>query len=953
MEEWIQQLKNNTSNEVHSDAFSRKIYSVDASIFEVEPLVVVLPKTKDDIVAVLKIAQEYRIPVIPRGAATGITGGCLGKGLILDLSKYCNKLIEVDYERGYAICEPGLVQDRLNEALSDQGFRLGPDTSTGNRATIGGMLANNAAGARSLHYGCMVDHVEEVELALMGGTVLHFGALNETEWQNKISQNDSEGTIYRAIRNIQSKYSEDIKQHFPNIPRRVSGYNLNELLKPTLNISKIITGSEGSLGVVTKIKVKIAKKPKHTGLAIVHLHTMLDGLEAIEEMLSFKPLSLEMIDDKIIEMGRLSPSMKYKLSWLIGKPQVVIVAEFEGNTTEEVDDQLKKFAKFTEKQNIGYQTTCLRDLELMNNVWEVRKAGLGLLLSKRTYNRAVAFIEDISIGPDKLASFMKKFTIYLKEMGKEAGIYGHAGSGCIHIRPYLDLRSEAERNMMKKIMEDIAALLLEYNGAMSGEHGDGIIRSWLNQTMFGKRIYQAFNELKSAFDPLDLMNPGKIINGPDPRENLRGSPKTKISTFLDFTPEGGLELAADLCNGNGLCRKAEKVMCPSFQATNDEYHTTRARAQSLRSVFNGQLPISDFTSRAMYDVLDLCLECKGCKTECPSQVDMAKMKAEFLYHYHKKNGQPLRDYLFGHIGTINRITSSASFLFNSFSNSFLSKKVLGWLGIASQRMLPQQAAQSFSQWLKTSKKTNAGKKVVLFNDTFTEFNHPNVGISAYKILQTLGFEVIVPAWQCCGRPLLSKGMLIQARSKALKLVKTLLAYADQGLPIIGLEPSCILTIKDDFASILGSHSEISLEKIQSISAACFTFDEFLEKFLVQGQLPLSFSSIPSTVAVHGHCHQKALIGMKPTLNVLKGIANFKVSEIPSGCCGMAGSFGYEKEHYEISMKIGELHLFPTVRACSDDTIIIANGTSCRSQIEQGTTRKAFHIAEVIANNLKK
>ena len=844
---FIEKLQAYAGAEVHFDAIHKRAYSVDASIYEIEPIGIAIPKTKEALIQLVKIARDYGIPVIARGAGTGITGGCIGKGLIIDTSKYLNKILSINYEEEYAICEPGVVQDSLNQALAAQGYRLGPDTSTGDRATIGGMLANNSAGARSLYYGEMVDHVEAVELVLASGEVLRFQPVDEAVWEKKREQKDAEGRIYREVFRICEEYRQDIEKHFPKIPRRVSGYNLDKLLKPgPLNICQLIAGSEGSLGIATEIKVRICKKPKLTGICIVHFEDMVQGMHTIHDMLLHDPIALEMIDNKIIEMARLSPAVKNKLGWLSGHPRMVFVAEFAGNSLEEVAQKLTLFEADMKKKGIGYALISLTDPIQMNYVWEVRKSGLGLLLSKRTYSRAIAFIEDLSIGPAQLPSFMEKFQDYLKSLDKDAGIYGHVGPGCMHVRPYIDLRKKEELYVMEKMMEDVSDLILQHGGAMSGEHGDGLIRSWLNKKMFGERVYQAFVELKAAFDPDNRMNPGKVVHGQPLLENLRLNPDTKqvnISTFLDFSRQGGFELSADLCNGNGLCRKKTGTMCPSFQASGDEYDTTRARAQALRGVIHGQISLNGFANEEVYDVLDLCLECKGCKTECPSQVDMAKMKAEFLYHYQKKHGYSLRSRLFGHIGHINELASPFAGLFNRLVSSRLSKRLLNWIGISPQRPFPALARERFSQWMSTQAVQDSGRgEVVLYNDTYNEFNVPEIGQAACKVLNALGYKVIVPPWKCCGRPLISKGLLEEAKDKAIKVIQTLYPYAERGLKIVGLEPSCILTLKDDFEDLLQKHWPEGIEKAAVVVKACMTFDEFLHSHLEKGQLPLFFKA---------------------------------------------------------------------------------------------------------------
>lgn len=940
--EILKDLRNLTTCELRFDPISRKCYSVDASIYEVEPLGVAIPKTKQDVIQAIQIAYRHKVPIIARGAATGITGGCLGTGLILDLSKYLNKICEINIEKEYVICEPGVVQDALNGSLSPHGYRLGPDTSTGNRATLGGMLANNAAGSRSLHYGCMVDHVIETEIVLATGEVLKFGPAASLPTQGL------KGHIYAEILRLRDQYRNEIQARFPQIPRRVSGYNLDQLLKPGIpNIASLIVGSEGTLGIVTEMKLRISKKPRSLALAVLHFDNKVEAMFHIPNLLSFHPFSLEMIDDQILEIGRHTHQMKNKLEWLVNKPEAIFVAEFEGATPTDAHDKARFFANEMEKQKIGFAQVVLTNPEQMDNIWQVRKSGLGLLLSRRTYSRAIAFIEDLSIPPEKLAPFMAKFTKYLALQGKEAGIYGHVGSGCMHIRPYMDLRMEKEIELFQKMMLDVSDMILECGGAMSGEHGDGLIRSWLNQKMFGDKIYQAFLEVKKIFDPSNLMNPGKIVHGPPVNEHLRLDPHTKITpikTFFDFHREGGFELAADLCNGNGLCRKKEGVMCPSFQVTQDEYDTTRARAQALRSIINGKLPPDTICQPELLKILDLCIECKGCKSECPSQVDMAKMKAEVLYQHHQKYGYSFRSWLFGHVGTLFKLGFSFGNFFNKVTHSKLGKHLLDWVGITDKRNLPSVAPIRFSHWFQKNYIPHEGRKqVVLFNDTYTEFIAPEIGIAAVKVLHALGYHPILPPWKCCGRPLISKGILKQAQNYGKALVETLYPYANSGIPIVGIEPSCILTLKDEFRDL---HLGI---KAQSISEASKTFDEFVAEHVVRGKLPLVLRVEPSEVLLHGHCYQKALVGTKATLKVLKAIPGFEVREIDSGCCGMAGSFGYEKEHYPFSLKIAELKLLPAVRSASSRTQIVADGISCRTQIEHGSSRHAVHLAQFLAS----
>jgi FAD/FMN-containing dehydrogenase/Fe-S oxidoreductase len=944
-----QHLEQAITGDVRFDTATRTIYSVDASIYEIPPQGVVIPKNSQDIIAAVKIAKAHHVPITARGAATGITGGCIGPGIIIDTSKYLNQILEVNYDDETVICQPGVVQDDLNQYLEKAGYRLGPDTSTGNRATVGGMLGNNAAGARSLFYGKMVDHVLEVDMVLSSGEEVSFGEIHAEELEKLLKSNSMVGEIHQKVVAIKNTYHDKIKKRFPAIPRRVSGYNLDELIKSdNINLTKLIVGSEGTLGVVTKMKLRIAKRPKFTGFCILFLDNMIEGMECIDNILTYSPLSVEMIDHHILEMGMLAPALKGKTEWLKGTPEAIFVVEFQGDTLEIVKEKTEQFNMDMSHKGIGYHRNTLYDNESMNNVWAMRKAGLGLLLSKRTYSRAIAFIEDISVPPDQLASFMKAFKTILRKYDKDAGIYGHVGSGCMHIRPYVDLRSPQELDIMKTMMLEVTDILIEHGGALSGEHGDGYIRSWLNEKLFGKDLYEAFKKVKLAFDPLNLMNPSKIVNGQELIHDLRISPEViqkPIQTFLNFDKEGGFELSADLCNGNATCRKPEKLMCPPFQVSGDELHTTRARAQMLRSIVNGKLPQSTFSSQELYDVMDLCIECKGCKKECPSQVDMAKMKSEFLYHYYKKHTTPIRNYLFAYIGEINRILTPLSKLFNTISASSINKKLLSLLNITPKRSLPPLASQRFSAWVKQEyTPKSSDKQVALFVDTYTEFNTPQIGIATVKLLDALGYHVKIIDWSCCGRPMISKGMLPQAKKRASKILKILKPALEQQLPIIILEPSCLSAIVDDYRSLLPEKDD----DCDSLTNQCVSFEQFIIKNIAPEELNNLFNIDPrKNIHFHGHCHQKSLFGTEVMKECIAMIQDQKSYEIPTGCCGVAGSFGYEKEHYDLSIKIGNLHLFPYINKLGDNEIIIANGVSCRNQIQHGTGKTALHIAEYL------
>lgn len=949
MNQFVRELRKSIEGEVRTDEMTRRAYSVDASIYEIEPLAIVLPKNSDEVVRCLSLAAQYNISVIPRGAATGITGGCIGHGLVIDTTKHLNRILEINIEKEYVICEPGVVQEQLNKALAPHGYRLGPDTSTGNRATIGGMVANNSAGARSLLYGKMVDHILEADLLLSGGEKIFCRKIPAKEWKKLAEEKTREGSLYREIARIKEEYSYEIENHFPNIPRRASGYNLDELLKSSsINLCKLVAGSEGSFGFVTSVKLSISKKSKYSGIAVIHLKDLVEGLAKIPQLLTAKPVALEMIDHEIIKMGRLSPLMRGRLDWLKGDTAGLFVAEFFGESEEQLKESLQNFEKIVHNSKTGEGFQIFLDHQRMENVWKLRESGLGLLMSRRSYARGIAFVEDVSVAPEKLASFIQEFQRLLQRNGKAAGIYGHVGSGCIHVRPYIDLKKPEDVASMTKIMDEVAALVAEHHGALSGEHGDGLLRAWTHERMFGKRIAKAFVELKRAFDPTNLMNPGKVVPNQGFLENLRNTPEVpiqKLPTAFDWSREGGIELSIEMCNGNGQCRKKTGLMCPSFHVTGEERDTTRARAQALRAIINRRLPIDEYTGREMREILDLCIECKGCKTECPSQVDMTKMKSEVLHQYHKEWSPSLRTKLFGGIATINKWGCLFSPFSNWLAESRLSRKMLDRIGIASQRPLPAFSRHRFSQWWKSSGlKGIGGKPVVLFIDTFTEFNYPGIGQAAVRILTELGYRVEIPKWTCCGRSYISKGLLDKAKKQADAIVERFKPYIAQGIPIIGLEPSCVSVLKDELRDLSSDPAA------KSIAAVSKTLDEFLYEIAQFEKLTLPFKKRELPVRLHTHCHQKALIGSKPTLELLKLIPGFQVEEIDSGCCGMAGSFGYEKEHYDFSLKIAETRLFPAARSAPKGTLFVANGTSCRCQLEHGLSLHPLHIAEVISGS---
>ena len=964
MPEWIQELRDTLQGEVLSDPVSLAVYSVDASIYEIPPLAIAIPQHQDDLQKAVAIAKRHQIPLIPRGAATGIAGGAIGKGLIIDTAEYLHRILKIDPIKQQVTCEPGVVQNQLNAAVAPFGLRLGPDTSTGNRATVAGMLANNAAGSRSLRYGAMVHAICEVHLLLASGERLHLKPLDEHAFAEKCALRTQEGEIYRTLAHLREHHAEEIKARYPPLPRRSSGYALDALLGPfPFSPARLIAGSEGTLGIITQMTLALAVPPGPGALLVLSFDTLEQALESIVTLLELQPLALELLDERILEAAIRSPAFQGHLKTLPLVPCTMLILELDAPTQSLLQVKIHEAHAYAARHTTATTILPLHTPEEQNEIWKVREAGLGLLLSKRSYKRAIAFIEDLSIPPQQLKAFMREFRALLQREGKEAGIYGHVGAGCIHIRPYLDLRDPAELTTMQRIMEETTALVLRFHGALSGEHGDGLIRSWLNPVLFGPRIMHCFEEIKRAFDPEGRMNPGKVLPlSPIQRPptqglttSLRLSPQTHVrsfQTFLDFSPEGGFPLSADLCNGNGQCRKQEGLMCPSFQAYGKEWHTTRARAQGLRAWVHEQLPDTSATSEKLLSLLEYCIECKGCKRECPSQVDMAKWKAEFLYQHQLKTGVPFRNRLFAHLGNLYHIASFAPTLSNWLLQRSWVRALLARLGITHIRPLPSVAKARFSASCSTPSchdhsslghPPKTARSVVLCVDTYTEFLEPEIGVSAKGVLEALGIEVIVPKWRCCGRTYFSKGLLKEARAHATSFLQQYAPYAEKGLPLLHLEPSCFSMVHDDMEVLCKENTW------KVVKQHTFLFDQFVLDYFgsTLPTLPswLDFSHSPLNIDLHTHCHEKALQPNSATRTLLRRCKGVTLNEVDQGCCGLAGSFGYEKEHAEFSMHLGEKKLFSTLRTRPVGHICIANGLSCRNQIRDGTHLRPMHVAE--------
>ena len=937
------------ASDVLIDRPSRLLYATDASLYEMEPVAVVFPRSPADAAAAVDVARTHGVPVLPRGGGTSLAGQGVNHAVVLDFTRHMNSVLRIDADARTARVQPGLVLSELNKEARRFGLHYPIDPSTANRATIGGGIGNNSCGTHSGLYGKTIDVVDSVDVVLSDGANLRFDHVDERRLRALIDSGGREGRLYRDLRELAERERAEIGERFPDIPRRVSGYNLDTLLDPKgVNLSNMVVGSEGTLAVVTEATVQLAPLPRRRGILVAHFHTLIEAAEATVVANAHQPAAIELVDDIIIERCRSSVGYAPLAEFVVGEPGAILLIECFADTDGDLHDQLRTIESDLKSQVMGYAYVTETDAAAQAKMWQMRQAGLGLLMSMHGDPKPGAFVEDTAVPPERLPQFVARFDAAVRARGLRAGYYGHAAAGCLHIRPVVNVKDQHGLEQTEALASEIADLVVEFGGSLSGEHGDGIVRGAFMEKMFGPQLVDAFREAKQVFDPDGLLNPGKIIDTPPFRDNLRLSPETvnaDPSGWLDFSSEGGLARAVEMCNGQGACRKFDGGMCPSFQVTEDEEHSTRGRANLLRQVLNGTMPLEELSGDRLHDALDLCVECKACKAECPSGVDLAKIKYEVLAHRHQTHGAPLRDRAFANIATLLRLGSLAPRIANFLSSTQAARRLLGRVGVHPQRPVPSLARQSFARWFARRSAPIATRgEVVLYDDTFTNFVHPEVGIAATRIIEALGYRVIrIENRACCGRPSISKGLLNDARDLAERNVAALLSYADAGLPIIGTEPSCLLTLRDEYPLLLRS------ESASLVASQALLFDEWLAQELDANDAPRTFVGDRGPLMLHTHCHQKALAGFEQTLDVLDR-AGFKPQAIDSGCCGMAGSFGFEAEHYEMSQRMGALRLFPALAAAADTPVAIT-GVSCRQQIGHFTDHEPRHVVEYLADAL--
>ena len=952
------ELRSVVQGEVRFDKYSRALYSQDASIYSMEPAGVVLPKSVEDVQAIMEICNRNGVKVLSRGGGTGLSGQTVQEGaVVIDYTKYMHDLIEINAEEQWVRTQPGVTLTELNRQLRPHGLMFTPDPSTASRATVGGAMGNNSCGAHSIIYGKTVDHVLGQDVVLSDGSIASFENVSGVALDSKLRLGGLEGDIYRAVRDVAARAAPLVEANFPKVLRRVGGYNLDLVNDPEgLNLAQLMVGSEGTLAAVTSARLNLVKIPEFSGLAVLHFKGLDEAMEATVATLEHDPSAVEHIGAIIITQARRHISFSRNLGFLQGEPTDILVVEFNGTSQEEIADKFDKLEQDMTRKELGFAVTRLQTAAEQAQVWSMRENGLGLMNNIEGSAKPLPFVEDTAVAPEKLPEYVRRFQEIIKNSGTEAGYYGHASVGCMHIRPLIDIKTREGMDRLYKISDEVSDLLKEFGGSMTGEHGDGIVRGFWTEKMFGSELVENFREVKRAFDPKTIMNPGKIFDTPHILDNLRFGEEyhsQEIETRLDFTAEGGFAGAVEMCNGVGACRKLNLgAMCPSYMATREEEHTTRGRANVLRAAISGKFPVDQLTSKRTFEVLDLCLECKSCKAECPSNVDMAKIKYEFLHQYYKTNKVPRRSRMVADIHKTNARMAPIAPIANAITQSAPMRWALDKLvGFSSDRPAPPVVRNTFQRWFDKRKAptgTFPRGQIVLFHDTFMNFNYPSIGVAATDLLEALGFEVIIlKDRKCCGRPMISKGLLDMAGENARYNVDLLYEYVERGIKIAGCESSCVMAIKDEYPDLLGGD-----EKARAVADNTVMLEEIIANCLGDDGPQLVFTNMSKKVQFLGHCHQRALTGLNSSIKALNLPPNFEVIDIPAGCCGMAGSFGYEKEHVEVSMAAGEERFFPYVRN-NPDAEVCVTGISCREQTSFGTGRTARHLVEVLADALKK
>ncbi|HMD64649.1 MAG TPA: FAD-linked oxidase C-terminal domain-containing protein [Stellaceae bacterium] len=941
-------LRREIRGEVLFDAFSRGRYSTDASIYQIEPLGVVVPKGREDAAAAIAIAREEGVPVLPRGGGTSQCGQTVARALVIDCSKYLDRVISVDVEGRRTRVEPGVVLDRLNRLLRKDKLFFPVDPSTASRATIGGMTANNSCGSRSLRYGNMVHNVRGVDALLADGSVAWFGEVPGNFDDSAMLERYRE--LVTVMRALHRREADEIERRFPKVLRRVGGYNIDSIDEAGHNMARLLVGSEGTLAFFNEIELDLQPIPAHRVLGICHFPSFYAAMAATRRIVELGPSAVELVDRTMIDLSRDIPMFRAVVDRFVqGEPAALLLTEFAGDDAPENLQRLKGLVELMGDLGLPGSVVEAIDPAFQQAVWEIRAQGLNIMMSMKGDGKPVSFLEDCAVKLEDLADYTERLTRIFEKHGTYGTWYAHASVGCLHVRPVLNLKQELEVKKMRAIAEEAFAMVREYKGSHSGEHGDGLVRSEFHEAMFGSRMVRAFEEVKDAFDPEGLFNPGKIVRAPkmDDRSLFRFKPDYRplpVETALDWSEWGGFASAAEMCNNNGACRARDAgVMCPSFRATGDEQHLTRGRANTLRLALSGQLGPDALVSEDMRETMALCISCKGCKRECPTGVDMARMKIEFLYHYRKRHGLTPRDRLIAYLPRYAPYAARIAPLAN-LRNRMPLLAALGErrFGLSARRKLPRWSSRPYRVV-----SSGTGREVVLLVDTFNRYFEPKNARAAERVLIRAGYRVVSPDPAsgrplCCGRTFLSAGLVDEARHEARRMLLALAPHLAAGTPIVGLEPSCLLTLRDEFPAMLPGAAT------KALAGRAQLFEEFIDNERAADRFLLPLSPMEGrTALLHGHCHQKAFGTVGAAVKALRLIPGLSVETFDSTCCGMAGSFGYEAEHYETSFKIGELGVLPKMRSASPDTLLAANGTSCRHQIADGAGREARHLVCIL------
>ncbi len=923
-----------------ADQMTRILYSTDASNYQIMPLAVTFPRSADDVVAIHETARKYGVPVLPRGGGSGLSGQTVGEAIIMDFTRHMRRIRGINADEKTVDVEVGVILGLMNNQIADMDLMFGPDPASAERAAIGGVISNNSTGAHSIKYGMTADHIKRLQVVLANGELVWLDA--STESLNRIRE-----TVSQLVRT----HADDIKTRYPKTWRTVAGYALDKINPDDVNLNWLLSGAEGTLATIVRAELSLVDRPKiqNKRLAMVHFDSLRESLEATPRILELDPSAVELMDKFLLDKTRQSASYRERLTFVDGDPQAILVVEFVGKDSE-LTAKIKDLKAHMQKLGYKGTVTVAETDSQQSDVWTVRKAGLGLMMSERTEAKPISFVEDAAVPVENLADYIMDVEEIIYDAGTTYAIYAHASAGCLHIRPLINLKTLEGRDQYRTIADRVAETVKKYQGTITGEHGQGLVRSEFSEYLFGEKLMGAFREVKQAFDLNNMMNPGKIIDSPpmDTADMLRYSPDYNVIEFhtrYDWSSDNGFNGAIEMCNGAGVCRKeGTGTMCPSYHATLDEAHSTRGRANALRAAITGKLP-NDIGNPKVKEVLDLCLSCKACANECPSSVDVAKMKSEFLSAYHDRHGTPFTTHLFGNIHRVNKLAGRFPGLSNMMLTHPLGKIGAEMVGIPTDRPLPLYAKKRFT--VLDSYRHYDDPDAVLIVDTFTEWNHPEIGTAVMTLAETLGVKLNVqglPEQGCCGRPAISKGLLDNAKQMAHANVLGLYRQYDDK-PYLFIEPSCQSAFTDDYLTLVDPAIQPSAQKL---AQRCISIEQYFADQLAEKADTLDWKDTTSEILLHGHCHQKALWGTIETLKLLGAIPNATVSEMNTGCCGVAGSFGYE--HYEVSMKIAEDRLLPTIRD-NPDAIVTAPGTSCRSQIHDAG-HAVKHPVEVVVGMLR-